>query len=103
MRPKPLSLALLFTALDALWALQAFSAIPRNEASTVSIASLAFWSVLHLPAGIVGSLLLKPFGYLRSAEALPAWALAFYAGLGLVQAFALSFYLTRWFQRRKAA
>jgi hypothetical protein len=100
-RIRPLPFALLVLALDAVWALHAFSAVPRHGGSNVAMVSLIVWSTLHLPAAILGGLLLRPFGVLdHGAAGLPGWSLAFMAGLGLLQSFGLAYGLAWWWRRR---
>jgi hypothetical protein len=101
---RPLHFALLILALDAVWAAQAFSAVPVNGGSNVALVSLVVWAVAHLPAGILGGLLLRPFGVLgHGAAGLPGWSLGLMAGLGLLQAFGFAYGLAWWWQRRAKA
>lgn len=102
-RLKPVHFGLLILALDAVWAWHAFGAVPRHGGSNVALVSLIVWSFLHLPAGILAGWVLRPFGVLdQGAQGLPGWALAFTAGLGLLQAYALAYGLAWWWQRRRA-
>ena len=100
-RLRPVPLALLLTAFDALWAWQALSAVPRHASSTVSLASLIVWVVFHLPAAALASALLKLGGALdHGAEGLSSGAFVFMAALGLLQTFGLSWGLFTWLRRR---
>lgn len=104
MKFSPLTFALLILILDGVWAAQAFSAVPTNAGSNVALVSLIVWATLHLPAGILGGLLLRPFGVLdHGARALPGWSLGLLAALGLLQAFAMTYVVARWWQRRVPA
>lgn len=103
-RARPYHFALLICALDALWAWQAFSAVPTNAGSNVALVSLIVWSTLHLPAGILGGWLLQPFGVLSHGAAdLPGWALLFMAALGLIQSAAMAWGVAAWWQHRQRA
>lgn len=102
-RFRPLHFGLLILGLDAIWTLHAFSAVPRNAGSNVALVSLIVWSTAHLPAAILGGLLLRPFGVLdHGAQNLPAWSLLFMAGLGLLQAAAMAWGLAAWWQKKGA-
>jgi hypothetical protein len=71
--------------------------------SNVALVSLIVWSTAHLPAAVLGGLLLRPFGVLdHGAEGLPGWSLGFMAVLGLLQAFGMAYGLAWWWQRRSA-
>jgi hypothetical protein len=103
MKLRPLPFAVLILALDAVWAAQAFSVSPTRAGSNVALVSLMVWTVLHLPAAILGGLLLRPFGVLdHGASGLPGWALLLTALLGLLQSFGLAYGLAAWWVRRHA-
>lgn len=102
-RFRPIHFGLLLCALDALWAWQAFGAVPKTAGSNVALVSLIVWSTFHLPAAFLGGLILKPFGVLQvSADALPAWVLLFNAGLGLLQTLLLGWGLALGWRRMRA-
>jgi hypothetical protein len=103
MRLRPLPFALAILALDAVWAVQAFGVSPTRAGSNVALVSLMVWTVLHLPAAILGGLVLKPFGVLdHGAAELPAWAILLTAGLGLLQAFGMAYGFMVWWNKRHA-
>jgi hypothetical protein len=100
---KPWQWASLITLFDLGWCLQAFSQQPSHASSTVSVASLVLWIYLHLPAALLASLLLKPWGLFEqaAASALPLWALALFAGLGLLETFGLAYGTVSWWRGRQ--
>jgi len=100
-RLRPLAVAVILTAFDALWAYQALSAVPRNVSSTVSLASLIVWVVFHLPAAALASGLLKGLGALdQGASGLPPLALGLIAVLGLLETFLISWGVFTWLKKK---
>ena len=93
--------AWLLALLDALWAAQALSQTPGTDASVVTLASLAVWLFLHIPAAAIGGLILHwcgeglsggPQGLSLAAR----WTLG---GLGSLQTLALGLTLARRLRR----
>ena len=61
---RPLPLALLATAFDGAWALQALSVTRVDAVSNVELVSVIVWCFFHLPAALLCSAVLKPLGWL---------------------------------------
>jgi hypothetical protein len=98
----PLRTALLCTALDLGWVLQAMAATPRHGGSNVALVSLVVWVVAHLPAAILASGLLKLGGALDGPSlALPAWSYVVLGALGLLQTFGLAWGFSSWLRRAR--
>jgi hypothetical protein len=98
----PFRLALVASALDLLWAVQALGQVPRHASSTVSVLSLTLWMTAHLPAAVLAGGLLKLCGLAQTGagqSTLPAYGIT--AGLGLAQTFALVFGLATWRRRSR--
>jgi hypothetical protein len=101
-RLSPLQFGLVLAVLDALWTAQAFQALPMRAGSNVALVGFIVWSVFHLPAGMLGGLLLRPFGVLDlEAAELPAWVLGFLGGLGILQSLLLGWGAAAWWRRRR--
>ena len=101
-RPRPWQGATLLTLFDLVWCVQAFGQQPSHATSTVSLASLVLWVYLHLPAALLASQLLKPWGVFEQAAStpLPWWAMLSFAGLGLAETFGLSYAGLYWWKGR---
>jgi hypothetical protein len=99
---SPLRFALALTAFDAAWALQAMSVTRVQAVSNVELVSLILWCYFHLPAALLASALLKPFGWMpEDPHAMPMGALGVLGVLGLAQTFVLAYALWRWLQGRR--
>jgi hypothetical protein len=95
------ALAVLLALLDALWAAQALSQKPGTDASVVTLASLAVWLFLHLPAAALGGLVLHWCGESLSggAQGLSLAARWTLGGLGALQTLVLAMVLSRRLRR----
>jgi hypothetical protein len=101
---SPLRLALILTAFDGAWAVQALSVIRVQAVSNVELISAIVWCYFHLPAALIASVLLQPLGSLPEDPAqMPLSALGLLVALGLLQTFGLVYGAWRWtLGRRKA-
>lgn len=99
---RPLSLALLVTAFDGAWAVQAMSVTRVDAVSNVELVSVIIWSFVHLPAALLCSALLKPLGWMPAdPKQMPLVAFGVLAGLGLMQTFALTYGVWSWWLGRQ--
>jgi len=87
--------------LDALWAAQALAQKPGTDASVVTLASLAVWLFLHIPAAALGGLILRCCGESVSggAQGLSVAARWTLGCLGCLQTLALGLWLARRLRR----
>jgi len=92
---------LLPALLDALWAAQALAQKPGTDASVVTMASLAVWLFLHIPAAALAGLILRWCGESLSggAQGLSLAARWTLGGLGSLQTLALALLLARRLRR----
>jgi hypothetical protein len=87
--------------LDGLWAAQALAQRPGTDASVVTMASLAVWLFLHLPAAAAGGLILHWCGEglsggVQGLSLVARWTLG---ALGSLQTLALGLWLARRLRR----
>ena len=98
---RPLSLALLVTAFDGAWAVQALAVTRVDAVSNVELVSVIIWSFVHLPAALLAGAVLKPLGWMPAdPKQMPVAALWVMAGMGLMQTFALTYGVWAWWQGR---
>jgi hypothetical protein len=103
-RSTPIKWALLAASLDAAWAVQAFSSVPRHPGSNVQLVSLIVWVVLHLPAAALASAGLKFFGLLRDTDgAVSPVALGALALAGVAETFGAAYWAVRLLRKKSAA
>jgi hypothetical protein len=100
LRLSPLRFALVFSLLDAVWAVQALSAAQVHAVSNVELISLILWCFFHLPALLLANLLLHPW-MPADPQATPASALAAAGLLALAQTWGLAYFGWRWWQARR--
>lgn len=95
-------MALLITAFDGAWAIQALSVTRVDAVSNVELVSVIIWSFVHLPAALLCSAILKPLGWMPADPRLmPEAAMGVLGALGLAQTFALTYGMWSWWLGRQ--
>src|SRR5882757_7314203 len=98
-RISPPRFAFVWIILDAVWAVQALSAVQVHAVSNVELISLILWCFFHLPALLLANLLMHPW-LPANPQATPPGALALAGLFGLAQTGALAYWGWRWWQGR---